>query len=69
MRIAGRSKVSSDEALTAGWFVGPQADGQADRKIVGTDETEYYSAIVVRGSSAAGEMAEVLVLTPVIGES
>lgn len=69
IRVAGRSKVSSDEALTAGWFVGPAADGQADRKIVGTDEAEYYSAIVARGSSAAGEMAEVLVLTPVIGES
>ena len=69
VRIHGRSKVNSDEALTAGWFVGPAADGQADRKIVGTDETEYYSGVVVRGTGAAGEIGEILVLTPVIAES
>ena len=61
VRVFGRSKVSSDEALTAGWLVGPAADGQADRKIPATDVSEYYGAIVLRGSSAAAEMAEVMV--------
>lgn len=57
---AGVSKVSSDEALTVGWFVGPSADGQADRKIVGTDVTEYIAGQVLTATGAAGGMASVL---------
>jgi hypothetical protein len=56
--VIGKSKVNSDGALTAGWLIGTAADGQADRKIPGTDTTEYVAGTVTLGSGAAGEMAE-----------
>lgn len=58
------TKLSADEALTAGWLVGPSADGQADRKIPGTDTTEYMCGQVLQGTSAAAELATVLIETP-----
>ncbi len=53
----GVSKVSADEALTAGWQIGTSADGQADRKIAGTDTTEYVSGQVMVGTGAAAGLA------------
>lgn len=60
VRCFGRSKVNSDEALTVGWLVGPAADGQADRKIPGTDTTHHYGGLVVRATGAAGEIGEII---------
>ena len=53
----GVTKVSSNEALTAGWLIGTSADGQADRKIAGTDPTEYITGQVIVGSTAAAGLA------------
>ena len=53
----GPTKVSSNEALTAGWFIGTSADGQADRKIPGTDTTEYVCGRVLSASGAAGQIS------------
>ena len=58
--LAGVSKVSSNEALTAGWLVGTSSDGQADRKIPGTDTTEFYVGQVIEGTGAAGGLGTVL---------
>lgn len=57
--VMGVSKVESDAALTAGWLVGTSADGQADRKIPGTDTTEYITGQVIQGTGAAGDFATV----------
>ena len=61
VRIWGLSKVNADEALTIGWLVGPSADGQADRKIPGTDTTHHIGGLVTRATGAAGEIGEILV--------
>jgi len=53
----GPSKVSSDEALTASWLIGTSADGQADRKIPGTDTTNYVCGRVLSATGAAGQVA------------
>ena len=55
--MLGPTKVSSDEALTAGWFIGTSADGQADRKIPGTDTTEYVCGRALSASGAAGQIS------------
>ncbi|MBT9173449.1 MAG: hypothetical protein DDT21_01850 [Syntrophomonadaceae bacterium] len=57
----GVTKVSSDEALTAGWFIGTSIDGQADRKIIGTDVTEYIAGQVIVATTAVGGIATVVV--------
>jgi len=57
---AGQSKVSSNEALTVGWLIGTSNDGQADRKIWGTDTTEYIVGQVITATGAAGGIATVL---------
>ena len=57
----GLTKLSSDEALTAGWLVGTSADGQADRKIAGTDTTNYVVGHVVVGTGAAAGLATAFV--------
>lgn len=59
--VVGQTKVSSDEALTAGWLIGTSADGQADRKIQGTDNTEYVAGQVQVGSGAAAGFATAFV--------
>lgn len=59
--FSGVSKVSSNEALTVGWLIGTSADGQADRKIIGTDVTEYYVGQVLTATGAAGGLATVLI--------
>ena len=57
---AGVSKLSSNEALTVGWLIGTSADGQGDRKIPGTDTTEYYVGQVLTATAAAAGLATVL---------
>ena len=57
----GVTKVSSDEALTAGWLIGTSGDGQADRKIWGTDTTEYIVGQVITATTAAGGIATAIV--------
>lgn len=59
--VIGETKVDSDAALTAGWLIGTSADGQADRKIPGTDTTEYVAGQVKIGSGAAGGKATAFV--------
>ena len=53
----GPTKVSSNEALTLGWLIGTSADGQADRKIPGTDTTEYVCGRALSATGAAGQIA------------
>jgi len=62
----GPTKVSSDAPLTVGWFIGPSADGQADRKIPGTDTTEYVCGRVLETSGAAAEIVTAVIncITP-----
>lgn len=55
--MVGISKVSADAALTIGWLIGTSADGQADRKIPGTDTTEYVVGQVITSTSAAAGLA------------
>ena len=57
---AGVSKLSADAALTVGWLIGTSADGQGDRKIPGTDTTEYYVGQVLTATTAAAGLATVL---------
>ena len=52
----GLTKVQADASLTYGMAIGTSADGQADRKIAGTDTTEYVVGQVVEvagGTTAA----------------
>lgn len=58
--VAGISEVQADAALTIGWLIGTSADGQADRKIPGTDTTEYPVGHVLIGADNAGERATVM---------
>lgn len=57
----GVTKVSSDAALTAGWLIGTSVDGQGDRKIAGTDTTEYVVGHVIVGTGAAAGLATCVV--------
>ena len=50
----GTTKVSGDADLDFGQLIGTSADGQADRKIAGTDTTEYIVGQVLEGNTAAG---------------
>jgi hypothetical protein len=52
----GLTKIQADASLVAGYAIGTSADGQADRKIAGTDTTEYTVGQVVEvagGTTAA----------------
>lgn len=57
----GRSKVSSDSALSAGNLIGTSADGQLDPKTIGTDTTHYVIGQVVEPSTAAAGLASALI--------
>lgn len=52
--VIGETKVSGDADLDYGMLIGTSADGQADRKIPGTDTTEYVVGVVKTGNTAAG---------------
>lgn len=50
----GPTKLVADAAITEGWFIGTSADGQADRKIPGTDTTEYVAGRALGSVTDAG---------------
>ncbi len=52
--VIGETKIVGDADLDAGQLIGTSADGQADRKIPGTDTTEYIVGSVKHGNTAAG---------------
>lgn len=52
--VIGETKISGDADLDAGHLIGTSSDGQADRKVPGTDTTEYIVGQVKRGNTAAG---------------
>lgn len=55
--VIGITKIQGDEALAAGDLIGPSGDGQADKKVVGTDLTHYICGQVITGMTNAGELA------------
>ncbi len=61
--VVGETKVQADASLTAGQLIGTSADGQADRKIPGTDTTEYVVGVatVVAGGPTAGNLITAIV--------
>ena len=61
VRVVGSTKLSANEAITVGWLLGTSADGQADRKIPGTDITEYTVGQALEGTGAAGDIFEAAV--------
>jgi hypothetical protein len=54
--VIGPTKIEADAALSVGYLIGPSADGQADRKIPGTDTTEYVAGTVFEVAGAAGDI-------------
>jgi len=54
--VQGGTKVQADAALAAGDLIGTSADGQADKKIPGTDTTEYVCGRTLEASGAAGDI-------------
>ena len=61
VRVAGSTKLVADAAITYGWLLGTSADGQADRKIPGTDTTEYFVGQALEDAGAAGDIFEAVV--------
>jgi hypothetical protein len=59
--VVGETKISGDADLDAGHLIGTSADGQADRKIAGTDTTEYIVGQVKEGNGAAGGLVTAFV--------
>lgn len=59
--VVGETKLVGDADLDAGMLIGTSSDGQADRKIPGTDTTEYINGIVKEGNTAAGGFITALV--------
>jgi len=59
--VVGETKVSGDADLDFGQLIGTSGDGQADRKIPGTDTTEYIVGQVKRGNGAAGGLVTAVV--------
>ena len=54
--IMGVSKISCDAALDENNLIGPSVDGQAEKKIPGTDTSEYICGTMITATSAAGEI-------------
>lgn len=59
--VVGETKISGDADLDFGQLIGTSADGQADRKIPGTDTTEYIVGVVKRGNGAANGLITALI--------
>lgn len=60
--VIGRSKINVDAGLAVGDLIGTSGDGQADKKIPGTDTSEFIVGQVTDGSSAnAGEIDEAMI--------
>jgi len=54
--VVGISKISSDAALDENNLIGPSADGQADKKIPGTDTSEFICGTMLTATGGAGEI-------------
>ena len=59
--VVGVSRVNSDAALDEGNLIGPSADGQADKKIPGTDTSEYLCGQMLTATGAAGEVGTAVI--------
>lgn len=69
VRQLGITKITASGALTAGTIVGPNATGQAVARVVtsaGGDATHWVAGIILEASSAQGELATMLLLSPFI---
>jgi len=51
----GPTKLEADAAITEGWLIGTSGDGQAARKIPGTNTTHYVVGRALRGVTTAGQ--------------
>ena len=54
--IMGVSKINCDAALDENNLIGPSADGQADKKIPGTDTSEFICGTMLTATAGAGEI-------------
>tara|TARA_Y100000034_G_C6870643_1_gene397451 strand:- start:836 stop:1234 length:399 start_codon:yes stop_codon:yes gene_type:complete len=54
--IMGVSKINCDAALDENNLIGPSVDGQADKKIPGTDTSEYICGTMLTATGGAGEI-------------
>lgn len=61
VRIIGITKISSDEALTAGNAIGTSADGQAQIVVVGTETTVYLAGRALSTTGGANEIGTALI--------
>ena len=59
--VFGPAKVVVDGAVDQGDLIGTSADGQADKKIPGTDTTEYAVGIALETATTAGEKISALI--------
>lgn len=64
--VAGRTKISADEALAIGDVIGTSTDAQAQVVVTGTETTVYAVGQVIEGVANAGEIAsaEINCVTP-----
>jgi hypothetical protein len=53
----GPTKVSTAAATTAGWLIGTDANGQAARKIPGTNTTHYVAGQALSATAAINQVA------------
>lgn len=60
----GLTKISANEALTAGNIVGVSSDGQAQVVTLGSETTVHVAGVCVEGVSNAGELATAWVNCP-----
>ena len=61
VRIAGHTKITLGETVTAGQLVGTSTTGTADTVVAGTDTTVYVAGICTVGGSS-GEIGEMILL-------
>ena len=59
--VVGVSKIVSDAALDENNLIGPSADGQADKKIPGTDGSEYLCGTMLTATGGAGEIGTAVI--------
>jgi len=64
--IWGPTKLEASAAITMGQQLGPSANGRADRKIAGTDTTEYVGGTAMEDASSAGDIFHAVIncITP-----
>ena len=59
--VMGVSKIVSDAALDENNLIGPSADGQADKKIPGTDTSEFLCGTMLTATGGAGEIGTAVI--------